>query len=438
MDRFEAAQTLASLVAGQGGRAYFVGGCVRDHLRGETSADLDIEVHGLPADRLLPILQTLGHTSAVGASFGIFILPEFDIDVALPRTETRIGGGHRDFSVVPDPTLSLREAARRRDFTVNAMMMDVLSGELIDPFDGRGDLSRGILRHVDDVTFAEDALRVLRGCQFAARFGLRIADETVALCAKMPLGDLSRERVEEELKKALLKAEKPSVFFESLRKMGQLAPWFSEPAQMLGVEQDAIFHPEGDVWTHTMQVLDRAAALRSRACDPYRFMLLALCHDLGKITSSTEKDGRIHAYGHETAGLPLVQSFIGRLTANRETMRYLLNMIPLHMKPNRFVQDGSSLTAYCRMFDAAASPEDLILFAKADSESSDTELLTEKYREFQARMAQPFVTGKDLLAAGVAPGKDMAALLRQAHGLRLAGVDRETALRQIISKKAAH
>lgn len=433
MQKSEVAARLARLVAEEGGRAYFVGGFVRDFVRGKPSGDYDIEVHGVSRERLFALLQTLGTVQSVGVSFGIFILPEWDMDVALPRTESRIGPGHRDFEITADPSLCIRDAAKRRDFTVNAMMMDVLTGQIFDPFGGKEDLKRGVLRHVSDLTFAEDALRVLRGAQFAARFGFSLADETLALCRTIDLSCLSRERVEQEMKKALLQAEKPSAFFEVLRRANALRFWFSELAQTVGVEQDRIFHPEGDVWTHTMQVLDRAALLRSEAKQPYAFMLLALCHDFGKITASFEKDGRIHAYGHETAGLPLVQSFLERLTGNHRVRRYVCNMVRLHMKPNRMICDGAGLTAFCRTFDEACEPSDLILFSCADDEKTEKAALFEKYAQFQARMAQPFVTGKDLIRAGIAPGENMKTLLQLAHKLRVAGVCREAALKQVLA-----
>jgi tRNA nucleotidyltransferase (CCA-adding enzyme) len=182
----------------------------------------------------------------------------------MPRREKATGRGHRDFEIEVDPFIGTYKAARRRDFTINALMQDVLTGEVVDHFGGMDDLRAGIIRHIDPETFIEDPLRVLRGAQFAARFGFRIAPETVELCKGIDLSALSRERIEEELKKALLKSDKPSVFFEEMRRMEQLDVWFPELGQTIGLEQDPVFHPEGDVWVHTMEVIDRAAAVRDK------------------------------------------------------------------------------------------------------------------------------------------------------------------------------
>ncbi|MBR0063029.1 MAG: tRNA nucleotidyltransferase, partial [Oscillospiraceae bacterium] len=246
------AEKVARLAEAAGGRAYYVGGFVRDGLLGIENKDVDVEVHGVAAGRLFELLKEIGEPLSYGSEFGIYSLKGSRVDVALPRSERATGRGHRDFEVFTDPFLGTEKAARRRDFTVNAMMWDILSGDLIDHFGGLDDLAAGVLRHVDDDSFSEDPLRVLRAAQFAARFGFSIAPETVSLCRSMDVSALSRERVEEELRKALLKADKPSVFFESLAEMEQLDCWFPEILALRGVEQDPRFHPEGDVWVHTM------------------------------------------------------------------------------------------------------------------------------------------------------------------------------------------
>ena len=211
------ARALAEKVQAAGGRVYYVGGYVRDFLLGQENKDIDVEVHGIAPHVLECILDDMGERLSMGESFGIYSLKGTSIDIAMPRREKAIGGGHRDFETFVDPHIGAKGAAMRRDFTVNALMMDVLTGEIIDCFGGRRDLADHLLYHVNDESFAEDALRVLRGAQFAARFGFSVAEETVALCKKIDLSLLSKERVEGELKKALLKAEKPSIFFETLR-----------------------------------------------------------------------------------------------------------------------------------------------------------------------------------------------------------------------------
>ena len=255
----ETARRIAQAVRPLGGSVYYVGGCVRDRLLGRESKDLDIEVHGVTPQQLEAVLDRMGGRRTVGVSFGVYGL----------------AGCGLDFPVEGDPWLGPERAARRRAFTVNALMEDVLTGQVLDFFGGREDLRRGILRHVDDHSFPEDPLRVLRGAQFAARFGFTVAEETVALCRTMDLLALSRERVEGELQKALLQAPRPSIFFRTLDIMHQLRPWFTEVQRLQGVPQPPRYHGEGDVWEHTMAVLDIAAELRPQAAQPVALMLAA-------------------------------------------------------------------------------------------------------------------------------------------------------------------
>ena len=435
------AERIAEYVKEAGGRAFYVGGFVRDRMLGIENKDVDIEVHGLEPDALYEILGRLGEPLSFGKSFGVFALKGEDIDIAMPRRERATGSGHRDFEVDVDPFIGTREAARRRDFTINALMEDVLTGELVDHFGGRRDLDEGVIRHIDPATFIEDPLRVLRGAQFAARFGFAIAPDTIELCRGIDLSALSRERVEEEMKKALLKADMPSIFFESLRAMDQLDVWFPELKQTIGLEQDPVFHPEGDVWTHTMEVIDRAAAFRDRVSGPYRFMLLALTHDLGKIVTTEVVKGRIHAYEHETKGMPLVEAFMERLIGEKDVKNYVYNMVPLHMRPNVAAYSKPALKSTNRMFDAAEAPADLIWFAEADKPvfsgsdafTGDKGFLIERLRAYEETMAKPYVMGRDLIEAGLEPGEDFSEILAHAHKLRLAGIDKEPALKQALS-----
>ena len=434
-------RTIAERVNEAGGRTYYVGGFVRDRLRGVENKDVDIEVHGVSPETLYAILESVGEPLSYGASFGVYALRGETIDIAMPRKEHATGRGHRDFEVSVDPFIGIEAAARRRDFTINAMMEDVLTGELCDPFGGRKDLADGVIRHVDGRTFVEDPLRVLRAAQFAARFGFRIADETVALCRTIDLSYLSRERVEEELKKALLKAPRPSVFFETLRGMDQLTVWFPDLALTVGLEQDPVFHPEGDVWTHTMEVIDRAAGFRGDVSDPYAFLLFALTHDLGKIDTTARVNGRIHAYEHETKGLPRVEAFLRRLTNEKDVIRYVLNMVPLHMRPNMLAYSKSAVKKTNALFDEAAAPKDLMHFAACDHPvvagtdpfTGDGDFLAERLRVYEETMARPYVKGADLIAAGLPADESFSDILAFAHKLRLAGIDRESALKQVLA-----
>lgn len=430
---------LAELVSEAGGRAFYVGGFVRDRLRGMESADYDIEVHGITPEVLEGILDSLGERLEMGRSFGIYGLRGEDIDIAMPRTENATGRGHRDFQVFVDPFIGYEKAARRRDFTVNAMMEDVLTGEVLDFYGGREDLEKGILRHVCDESFAEDPLRVLRLAQFAARFGFTPAAETKALCRTIDLSSLSRERVFEETKKAFLKAEKPSVYFGVLRSLGQLHDFFPELESLIGVPQSPVHHAEGDVWNHTMLVLDEAAKLRDRAKNPLGLMFSALVHDFGKAVSTvTEPDGRIRSIGHESTGLPLVDSFAARLTSDKALIAYMKNMTGLHMRPNSLASQNAKVKATNKLFDEALCPSDLVLLAIADGlgklpRSTNEEFLYARLAAFRETIAKPAVMGRDLIEAGLKPGGQFSELLAFAHKLHLAGIDKEEALKQTLA-----
>ena len=435
------ARRIALLVRQQGGCAYYVGGYVRDALLLQENKDIDMEVHGISPQCLAAILDSLGERIAIGESFGIFNLKGYDLDIAMPRKETCRGQGHRDFDVSVDPFIGTEAAARRRDFTFNALMQDILTGEIIDHFGGTEDLRNGILRHVCSQSFGEDPLRVLRGAQFAARFGCQAAEETLTLCRSMSLAHLPRERVEGELKKALLKAVRPSVFFELLRQMEQLDLWFPELKALIGVPQNPRFHAEGDVWNHTMLVLDAAARLREKAENPLGFMLAALTHDFGKAVCTKEINGVIHAYEHETLGLPLAETFLRRITAESRLITYVLNLVELHMKPNTLAAANASVKSTNKLFDRAVDPLALICIATADHLGRVTEaapvcyetFLYERLASFRSCMERPYVTGKDLIASGISPGDDFRQILDYAHKLRLAGTPKETALKQTLA-----
>ena len=435
------AERIAKEVNNAGGRTFYVGGFVRDKLLGIDNKDVDIEVHGIEPDALYHILEKVGDPITFGKSFGVFALRKENLDIAMPRREHATGKGHRDFEIDVDPFIGTEGAARRRDFTINTIMQDVLTGEIVDHFNGREDLAGRVIRHIDPETFIEDPLRVLRGVQFAARFAFTIAPDTIELCRGIDLSTLSKERVEEELKKALLKADKPSIFFEELRIMDQLHTWFPELELLIGLEQDPIFHPEGDVWIHTMEVVDRAAKFREEVSDPYGFMLLALTHDLGKIVTTEIVKGRIHAYEHETEGMPLVEDFIKRLTNEKDVMEYVTNMVPLHMRPNVAAYSKPALKSTNRMFDAAIAPKDLIYFAESDKPvfsgsdafTGDSEFLLERLRAYEETMSKPYVMGRDLIEAGLEPGEDFGEILQHAHKLRLAGIEKGSALKQTLS-----
>ena len=434
---------IAEAVAAAGGRVYYVGGFVRDGLMGLECKDIDLEVYGVEPRRLRTLLGELGEVYDRGASFGVLGLRHSDLDVAMPRTESRTGARHTDFDVTVDPFLSPREACRRRDFTINAMLRDVLTGEVLDFYGGREDLNRRVVRCVCPETFVEDALRAFRACQFAARLEAEIDGETRDLCASMDVTTLSVERILGETEKALLKAARPSVYFRELRAMDHLKEYFPELEATIGVLQNPKFHPEGDVFEHTMLVIDAAARLRGRAEEPLNFMLSALLHDLGKcVATQVQEDGRITAYGHEVLGLELVERQLRRITNCERTLRYVRNQAELHMRPNMLYGAQSRKKKTRQLFDMSLCPNDLILLSRADASGKLDEpyreenevWLRERLEDYHSRLKQPVVTGQDLIDAGLRPGPDFAALLQRARMLHFSGIDRRNALRQILNE----
>lgn len=445
---FAVVREAAGLVRSLGGRAWLVGGCVRDALLGRPCHDFDLEVYGVPADRLEAALAARWPLDRVGASFGVVKLRHHDVDVALPRRENRLGAGHRDFAIASDPWLSPSEAAARRDFTVNAVMADPLTFEILDPHGGVGDLRAGVLRHVSE-HFAEDPLRVLRGMQFLARLPfLSPAPELVAICASMVQDALPRERLAGEWEKLLLQGEAPSRGLAFLRACGWLR-FYPELAALVGVPQDPVFHPEGDVWTHTLLALDAAAALRGRRGAPSRddslaLSLAALCHDLGKPAATARgEDGRWHAYDHENLGVAPARAFVARLW-NQEWIADLVSkLVEGHMRPIPLVLDGAGDRAYRRLAVQVGRLDLLADLAECDvrattapggdPDAHPTLAVVRSFRERCAALAvaheppKPVVLGRDLVARGLEPGPSFGPILAACYEAQLAGEIRDPA-----------
>lgn len=441
LNEYDIVLLIAKLVKELGGTVYFVGGYVRDKLLGIDNKDIDIEVHGISKFQLEEVLNNVGDRLFFGESFGVYSLRGTSIDIAMPRKEKLNGVKHTDFEITVDPFMGTYNACKRRDFTINALMQDVLTGEIIDHFNGRYHLENKIIKHVNDETFQEDPLRVLRAAQFAARFEFKIDDETIKLCKKMDLSTLPKERIETELKKALLKSKKPSIFFEEIRKMNQLDYWFKEVKNLIGVEQNPKYHAEGDVWVHTMMVLDEGVKYLNKIDNHFYFLLSCIAHDFGKYSCTEIINGEIKSHKHEIEGLPLVESFLNRITNEKMLIKYVLNMTKLHMRPHTLALAKSSIKSTNKLFDESVDPLALICLANADRngaisenerESSD-EFLYNRLDIYNEYMSRPFVTGKDLIDNGLIPNKNFSVILNYAHKLRLAGIKKESALKQTLS-----
>jgi tRNA nucleotidyltransferase (CCA-adding enzyme) len=327
-----------------GFRPLIVGGAVRDALHSEKvhPKDIDIEVYGITYDRLAELLSVHGRVDLVGKSFGVVKLTASSgdaCDFSVPRRDNKIGLHHRDFRMTFDPSITPREAASRRDFTINAIAFDPITHEVLDFFGGRDDLNGRILR-ATSVAFSEDPLRVLRGMQLACRFDLTVEPGTAEMSRLIAheYSTLARERVAEEFMKWATKASHPGRIAEYLDATGWMVH-FPELQKIAGVPQDPEWHPEGDVGIHTMYVVDQAASIAERdGCEgDDRAVLLfsALTHDFAKAdtTQLREKEGRLRwtAYGHEAASGPLARRFLERIGIKTAIVDQVVPLVEHHL-----------------------------------------------------------------------------------------------------------
>lgn len=437
-------------------RILLVGGFVRDILMNTISKDVDIEVYGLDAEQLEEKLTELfpGRMNIVGRAFGILkigIEEGVDLDISIPRRESKFGLGHKGFTVSGDPVMKIADAFKRRDFTINAMAIDAASGELIDLFNGQADLEKKILRIVSSETFQDDPLRVYRAVQLAARLNLTIEKNTKELMRKMTergdLDELSKERVTDEIKKLLLKAEQPSVGFELMRELGIIARDYPELHALIGTEQEQEWHPEGDVWTHTLMVIDQAAKMirrpecRLTELEKLQVMLGALCHDLGKPATTELLDGRIRSRGHEDAGLEPTETLLNRWTFGSDALQAAQAIAAEHLKPTMLyfskikgrLTDEQYANAVRRLLKRIAplSYDAFLIAAEADSRGRglpDTDkeihepcdLMREVIRRagLDEQAMKPLLQGRDLIELGFSPGPNMGKLIAAIESAR--------------------
>jgi tRNA nucleotidyltransferase (CCA-adding enzyme) len=440
---------IARAVADAGGRALIVGGWVRDRLLELSAKDADVEVFGLAADRLRNLLTRFGSVNTVGESFTVFKVG--DVDVSLPRRDSKSGRGHRGFVVAGDPSMTIAEAARRRDFTINAISFDPLTGEYLDPFNGRADLERRILRVVDAKTFGEDSLRVLRAIQFAARFECELEPETRALCASIALDDLPAERVWGEVEKLLLQARRPSIGLRLARELGIVQRLFPEIAALVDCPQEPEWHPEGDVWIHTLMVVDQARTRIDDLEHPQKVtvMLGAVCHDLGKPPTTAFVDGRIRSMEHEQAGVEPAARLMDRLNVHSmggyDVRAQVLGIVAHHLKPLAFFKSATPVGDGA--FRRLAQKVDLEMLARVaqsdclgragNFDCSGIGWFLERARALGVEHAPPprLLLGRHLIELGVQPGPAMGEILRQVYEQQLDG--RVTSLEEAISAARA-
>ena len=435
-DLEQQARRIATAVRDAGGRALCVGGFVRDRLLNRASKDLDVEVFGIPQDNLQALLQSLGKVVPAGQAFPVYKLG--DIDVALPRRESKTGRGHKGFTVEGDPSMPFEEAARRRDFTINAIGWDPLTDKYFDPFNGRVDLELRVLRVVDPTTFADDSLRVLRALQFAARFELTIDPETARICSSIALDDLPAERIWGEFEKLLLQAERPSIGFALARELGVIHQLLPDMEPLYDTPQDAEWHPEGDVWIHTLMVIDKARELNADLDRPRlaAIMLGAVCHDLGKPATTAVIDGRVRSPNHEAMGVEPATRILDRLNVNMldgfDVRAQVIGLVAEHLRPMAFFKARDTVTdGAFRRLAQKVDLELLARFARSDChgrtgtfDCSGIDWFLERARSLgvEHKPPAPILLGRHLIELGVAPGPRMGEILRAVYELQLDSV----------------
>ena len=396
--------SIAGDIRSAGGRAFLVGGWVRDALLGKDCRDYDIEVYDLTQDELVPILKKYGRTNLVGKAFGVIHLAMkgLSLDFSFPRTESKVGYGHRGFVVHTDEKLSFKEAALRRDFTINAMGMELPELTLCDPYGGIDDLKKGLLRHVGPA-FVEDSLRILRGVQFASRFALTLSPETVELCRTLTLADLSVERLFEEFKKWLLKPGKPSLGLRAFLDI-RLNEFFPE-----------VF-PLRESWEDLGEMLDnmenarRALVAEGNALSESQSMEFAFASFLcGNPETSLKFLERITNESHLLKNVPLL------LGAYSELPLGIVSDVP---SLRRLAVKLDGLKLLCLLVKATPRK-----FYAAAGDAEFPEKLWQVAADFDLLdiAPQPYLTGKMLMELGVKPGKQMGEIIKQSFELQLDG-----------------
>lgn len=435
--------SLAEAVSHEGGRALLVGGCVRDLVMHQKPKDWDLEVYGLEPEKLRQVLDQFGSVNVVGEAFTVYKLGRH-FDVSIPRRERKTGRGHRGFVIEGDATMSIEEASRRRDFTVNAILMDPLTDEILDPFDGRSDIDKRILRAVSFDTFAEDSLRVLRAAQFAARFEFDVELHTIEICRNIDVTDLPAERIWGELEKLLLKSMRPSVGLDWLVKLRVVEQLFPEIESLIDVPQDPDWHPEGDVFVHTQLVIDRAREQLEGLSHARKVtvMLAALAHDFGKPPTTEFLEGHWRSRGHEEAGVAPTISFLDRINVHTldgyDVRSQVIALVREHLKPGEFYKKRTEVgDGAFRRLAKRCEPDLLYRVAKADSLGRNAswvprekwygaeaqEWFLQRVRELDVERTAPapILLGRHLLEMGLTPGPLIGEITSAVYEMQLDG-----------------
>jgi len=430
----QAAQSVARRLAGAGHQALFAGGCVRDALLGLEPADYDIATSARPEE----ILALFPRSDEVGAHFGVIIVREQDyqFQVATFRSDGAYIDGRHPESVT---FTSAEEDARRRDFTINGLFEDPFSGDIIDHVEGRRDLEAGILRAIGipRERFTEDALRLLRALRFAVHTGFEIHSATWdALCADAALiRQVSPERVRDEFSKIMTHSSR-RMGIELLVDSGLMEFVIPEFLDLRGCEQPPQFHPEGDVYVHTLMMLELLGDNSS-----LELALSVLLHDIAKPpTFSIDETGRIRNSGHDRVGARMSEDILRRLRYSNQVIENVCSMVGNHMN---FMNVQHMRTAKLKRFMARPTYEEELELHRVDCTSShgmldNIEFLNSKTEEFASEPLIPpsLVTGHDLIALGLEPGPHFGEILDYLQTEQLEGriTNRESALAMISEK----
>ncbi|PIP58717.1 MAG: polynucleotide adenylyltransferase [Verrucomicrobia bacterium CG_4_10_14_3_um_filter_43_23] len=416
-----------------GGRAVCVGGCVRDALLGQEPKDIDIEVFGVDPQILEEALSQRYEVLPIGKDFGVLSIKQYNIDVSVPRKEFKRGEGHRGFQINADPNLSFKDAAARRDFTINAISWDPLTDELIDPYYGLEDLQNKILRHTSP-KFTEDPLRVLRGMQFIARFELTPDKHTVALSRGIYPENLSKERIFEEWKKLILLGKKPSLGLKFLKDTHWVIH-FPELENLIDCAQDPEWHPEGDVWSHTLYCMDAFA--NERIGDEFEDLvvgLAVLCHDFGKpdTTIYDEANYRLRSPGHDIAGEAPTRSFLNSMTDYKDLIESVIPLVVHHLRPVDLFKAQSTDSAIRRL-SRVVRLDRLMRVVSADMQGRPpkpntapevNKWLMERAEalDIKNKAPDPIIRGRHLIALGMKQGAEFRPLLDSCYEAQIEGI----------------
>ena len=430
-DLLESAVKLATIFKDKGGSLLLVGGSVRDLILNQSPHELDFEARGPSLEEIKTWLSKDFRYDEVGKAFGVLRIKGYPIELALPRTETKSGTGHKGFDVQIDPKLPFERAVKRRDFTINALGLCPLTGQLLDPCDGYSDIHSRILRHIGPA-FCEDPLRVLRGMQFIARFELTPLPETVEICKSMNMENLAPERIFEEWKKLIIKGINLSDGLNFLKNTTWVR-YFPELAALIGCNQDPEWHPEGDVWVHTLHCMNAFA--KERTGDSWEDLVVGfavLCHDLGKpSTTKIDDNGRIRSPMHEPLGEEPTRSFLSRLTNQVDLHEQVVPLVKRHLTPRTFFKDQASDGAVRRLARKVGRIDRLVRVAAADiagrpprnDDFPEGPWLLERAEELKVKDSEPkpIILGRHLIERGFSPGPEFSPILEQCFEEQLEG-----------------